>query len=112
MMKMNIKRAQSLAEYAILMSVVIVALVGVHTYVTRGLQAKYKAVTDIAGQSVGIKQYEPYYADTTQTIQQEQDTLYNVMPKGELERYLYSNVGRTDTTITQGVDVNADNAWF
>ncbi len=64
---------QSTAEYAILISVVIAALVGMQVYVRRGLNARWKDVSDSAsrvvaeqvgrdGTAVEYRQYEPYYA--------------------------------------------------
>ena len=40
------KRAQTTAEYAILIALVVAAVVGMQTYVKRGLQARYKDVGD------------------------------------------------------------------
>lgn len=109
---MNRNNAQSLAEYAILISMVVTALVGIHTYVKRGLQAKYKSVVDLAGESVAIKQYEPYYVKTAQTIKQLHIPIYTYKPKGELTRAVDSNVTRKDATITQELNKGADDDWF
>ena len=68
------ERGQSTAEYAVLISIVIAAAVGMQVYLKRGLQARYKVVSDRltaggAGQQIGgvnlqhrADQYEPYYA--------------------------------------------------
>ncbi len=109
---MSCKKAQTLAEYAILIGIVITSLVGIEVYVKRGLQAKYKSVVDLAGESVGIKQYEPYYVKTEQTIKQLQWPIYTYKPKGELTRDVYSNVTRKDATITQELNTGADDDWF
>jgi Flp pilus assembly pilin Flp len=61
------KRAQSTAEYAILIGLVVAALLAMQTYVKRGLNAKMKDATDayqtgtpgLASTTSG--QYEPYY---------------------------------------------------
>lgn len=109
---MNRNKAQSLAEYAILVSIIVVTLLGIQVYVKRGLQAKYKSFVDGAGESVGIKQYEPYYAQTEQTIDQKQNTTYTYKPKGKLTRGIDSTVVRKDATITQNWDLKADDDWF
>ena len=65
------KRAQSTAEYAVVIAIVLGAVIGMQTYVKRGLQARYKdvtkAFTDSGGTFEGTDltaklQYEPYYA--------------------------------------------------
>ena len=109
---MKRSKAQSLAEYAILISMVVVALAGINVYLKRGLQAKYKNVVDLAGESVGIQQYEPYYAKTEQTIQQEHNTTYVYQPKGQLSRGIDSTLTRKDANITQEWDLRADDDWF
>jgi len=40
------KKAQSILEYAILISIVVAALVGMHIYVQRAVQANLKMVED------------------------------------------------------------------
>ncbi len=58
------KRAQSTAEYAILIGLVVAALLAMQTYVKRGLNAKMKDATDTYATTVGLgatTQYEPYY---------------------------------------------------
>jgi len=69
MFKLN-KRAQTTAEYAILIAIVIGAVVAMQIYVRRGLQGRMKAVVDdttLGGQLNGtdifanVTQYEPYY---------------------------------------------------
>lgn len=66
---MKLSRAQSLAEYALVISLLIMASAGMYVYVKRGLQAKYKSIVDHAalaahttsGLSTTSSQYEPYY---------------------------------------------------
>ena len=67
------KKAQTTAEYAILIGLVVAALVAMQTYVKRGLQGRMKDATDqvaIANPTIGAtSQYEPYYMqqNTTQS---------------------------------------------
>ncbi len=62
---------QSTAEYAVVIAIVLGAVIGMQTFVKRGLQGRYKDVSqelskaDGTGELGGLKsfeQYEPYYA--------------------------------------------------
>lgn len=69
-------KGQSIAEYAILIALVIAAAVAMQTYVKRGLQGRVKYAVDYVGEggSVGSVpfafdaggQYEPEYIDSKQ----------------------------------------------
>lgn len=78
------KHGQSTAEYAVVLSLVIAAVIGMQVFVKRGLQARTKAgadaftnvgrgfnfsaVTNSGVNSVvlsNLSQYEPYYAEST-----------------------------------------------
>jgi len=107
-------KAQSTAEYALVIAIVLAALVGMQTYVKRSLQAKLKGVADAvnfdtspSGQA--LLQYEPYYAnssfDTTRTGTETQG-----YTKGA------ATLTSTDTTTRTGkqseqVDTAADDQW-
>lgn len=61
---LNNKKAQTTAEYAILIGLVVAALLAMQTYVKRGLNAKMKDATDFYTSTAGVgstAQYEPYY---------------------------------------------------
>lgn len=72
-MLIKLRRAQSTAEYAILISVIVGAALAMQVYVKRSLQAKMKvaanSLTDVTGDITGdgntldtsLLQYEPYY---------------------------------------------------
>lgn len=70
-MRILLKRAQSLSEYALVLSLVFAALVAIQLYVRRGVQARLKDATDtpmsLAQQANPDKklffQYEPYYSE-------------------------------------------------
>ncbi len=72
------KRAQTTAEYAVLIALVVGAVVAMQIYIKRGLQGRMRNVVDdtsIGGQAStgGIlsgEQYEPYYASSTGTTNQ------------------------------------------
>lgn len=73
-MLIKMKEAQSTAEYAILISVIVGAALAMQVYIKRSLQAKMHdagvALTDVSADITGdgvilgtLKQYEPYYAE-------------------------------------------------
>ena len=108
---MIFNKAQTLAEYALLITIIVAAIAGMQIYLKRGLQAKYKSFVDGAGQMAGIKQYEPYYVQSEQTIEQEQKTAYTYKPEGKLTRGIDSTI-TTDATTTIKLDIGADDEWF
>lgn len=108
---MNFKKAQTIAEYSILLSLILVALLGMQVYVKRGLQARYRKMVDCAGEAAGIQQYEPYYTQSSQTVSQENKTKYTHKPKGELTRDIDSTLKVENASITTGLDTGKDDAW-
>lgn len=122
------QRGQSTAEYAILIAVVIAAVVGMQLYVKRGMQAKFKGVSDaytqvggdiggVAGnQGVTIditkSQYEPYYtaagALTSTTTNSEQSTM---AAGGTLTKSSIDNTTTRTGNQNQGVNNTDDNNW-
>jgi len=69
------KKAQSTAEYAVLLGLVIGAVVTMQVYVKRSLQAKIRNASDLITQQTGYvnghqlettEQYEPYYLSREQ----------------------------------------------
>ena len=77
------KRAQALAEYAVLIGLVVSAVVAMRVYMVRALQAKMKQAADNftdAGNANfsntsdedNYKQYEPYYLESNYTVESNQ----------------------------------------
>lgn len=73
--KRYFKLAQSTAEYAALLGIIIAAVLAMQLYVKRSLQGKMASTTDymtkqtgsIAGATIGTRnQYEPYYLKSAQ----------------------------------------------
>ena len=106
-----IKKAQALAEYSILASLIIAALLVMQVYVKRGVQANYKKAVDAAGAVAGIQQYEPYYTQSSQKVSQEDKTKYTHKPKGELSREINSTLKVEEATITTGLNTGNADAW-
>lgn len=94
--KMRNRKAQSTAEYAILIGVVVAALVAMQTYVKRGFQGRMKDATDtFATQTPELgstAQYEPYYLSQTRNTQSDSQSAESTSLGGA--------TGRTSTTQT------------
>ncbi len=84
------KRAQTTAEYAILIALVVAAVTAMQIYVKRGLQGKVKDVVDNMGSGMATttdtKQYEPYYLTGTTTTDQTGSQNENVSLGGATTR--------------------------
>ena len=79
--KLNSRKGQNTAEYAILIGVVVAAAIAMQIYIRRGMQARVKdavdftrtADDDAGGNLFQQSQYEPYYMNTNfDTTQQGQ----------------------------------------
>ena len=77
--KLNARKGQNTAEYAILIGVIVAAAIAMQIYIRRGMQARIKDAVDYsstgAGNELGNifvsgKQYEPYYLSTNLTTTQ------------------------------------------
>jgi uncharacterized protein (UPF0333 family) len=101
------KKAQQTAEYALLISLVVAAVIAMQTYAQRTLQARIRAAsTYLTDQTATLgddtNQYEPYYLDTSYTVT-------TASTESELQRqrtddsamYAY-NIDNTRTRATGG----------
>lgn len=79
MFKKLSKKAQTTAEYAILIALVVGAVVAMQVYIKRGIQGRVKDAVDhvgstdtVGGSSMTFSatQYEPYYNNSTATTDQ------------------------------------------
>jgi Flp pilus assembly pilin Flp len=69
------KKAQSTAEYVLILGFVVAAVIAMQTYVKRGLQGRIRDVVDYTGQETksggadvvkfSAAQYEPYYLESS-----------------------------------------------
>jgi len=106
------KRAQTTAEYAILIALVIGAVVAMQIYVKRGIQGRIRDVVDdvdlgstldnsdgqaVASDVFGGGQYEPYYASSTATTAQSSSNTENLQTGGSVDRASTSNVSVSRT---------------
>lgn len=74
------KKAQQTAEYALLISLVIAAVVAMQTYAQRALQGRIRGasnymVTQTSASLGNVVQYEPYYLDQTYDVTREDVTI-------------------------------------
>ena len=74
---MRKQKGQNIAEYSILIALIIAAAVAMQVYVKRGMQGRIADAVDYApggGDDSGLtwsfhtRQYEPYYADTNAVV--------------------------------------------
>ena len=109
------RKGQSMAEYAIVLTVVITAIVAMQVYVKRGLQGKVKDVTDDVG--IGLStttktsQYEPYYAQSNFTTAQDQAVQEQYQTGGAVARNSQSEKSVRTGNSNVGVDQAAGGAW-
>ena len=88
-----LRKAQSTAEYAIVIGLVIGAAVAMQVYVKRGLQAKMKQAVDYNEPGTGhifsgLSQYEPDYTTTAMTSTRESTEKAKASVGGAVERTL------------------------
>lgn len=119
------QRGQSTAEYAIVIGVVIAAIVGMQIYLKRGMQAKFRDVSDYMTQHGGAmandpntatigttKQYEPYYTSAgTMTISENRDVNEDFKKGGMVDRTITKDDTLRTGSSTSGVDLTADVGW-
>ena len=118
-MTMLRRKGQSTAEYAIMISVVVAAVVGMQLYLKRGLQGKEKDVTDHIGTKLAEKvpgltataQYEPYYAQSDYTVTQNAASTQAYKAGGTVNRTVTNDDTTRTGSSTQGVDLSQDDAW-
>lgn len=100
------KRAQSTAEYAIIIALVVGAVVAMQVYVRRGIQGRIKDVVDHVADSTDTQandlfsnqQYEPYYATGTGTTNQNVTDTESLKEGGAVSR---KTSGTTEATREQ-----------
>ena len=93
------KKAQSTAEYVIILGLVVGAVVAMQTYIKRGLQRRMKLATDFTddsyartdcGEVVNFSgdQYEPYYLSSQFNSTRSSDSWEALKNEGAVERKL------------------------
>ena len=99
------KKGQNVAEYSILIALVIAAALAMQTYVKRGIQGRVAdavdvevAAGDIGGGALNLrtKQYEPYYVQSNVVVSSRDDYTQNVTANGQTDK------GSVNQTTTRG----------
>lgn len=118
-------RAQSTAEYAVVVGFVVAAIVAMGAYVRRGLMSKVKVVTDNVGSGLldggftpdqldqAGQQYEPYYAKSDYNVSQTSDATEEVkegyiVERTDIEEETIRASGGSEET---GIDWEQDDGW-
>jgi hypothetical protein len=125
-------KAQSTAEYAIILAVVVGAAIAMQTYVKRGIQARQKAGTDaftginatfgaINGTSASatfgtLSQYEPYYLESSyerfqENVEQEHMGGGNVIKEKVADISATKDGGYQMQAVANGTRTTRDANW-
>ena len=74
----NNKKAQNTAEYALLISLVVAAVIAMQTYAQRAIQARIRDASKyLTNQTISLgnsNQYEPYYLTSDYTVSRDDET--------------------------------------
>lgn len=110
--KMRIKsKAQSLTEYTICLTIVLMAFFGMQFYVKRGLQARYKDVVDNTTKIVSAqkqqKQYEPHYREDGIEVGSDVNIKEEMLEngKGKIERDIFKDTTTRKGDLVETIDV-------
>ncbi len=105
------KRAQTTAEYAILIALIVGAVVAMQIYVKRGIQGRVRDVVDhtgtggeVAGENLTFtaSQYEPYYNQSTANTTQSASSSDQLLTGGGTSRESKSDVNVTREATVSG----------
>lgn len=106
MLRMN-RKAQSTAEYVIVLGLIVAAVIAMQTYVKRGLQGRIKDAVDYVGQeeqaagtpNFSGAQYEPYYLSSGFENQRTGDDSEQMLEGGAVERSSKETSTRTGSQV-------------
>ena len=104
---MRNQRGQSVAEYGIVLGLVVAAVAAMQVYVNRSFKAKIKDATDYAVADVdtmtkkSTTQYEPYYVNTGYDVTQDQKTQQTVTTTGVASTLVTDKTTRTGSSTTE-----------
>jgi len=101
---LNIKRGQSVLEYAILMVIIIAALLTLQTYIKRGIQGRLKSATDDIGSQYTTADGANYYKKVSTVSNTTEGTA-----RGVTETNLRA---ATVTNSYEHITTNADNEYW
>ena len=101
------RKGQNIAEYSILITLIIIAAVGMQTYVKRGLSGRVKDTVDFVGPTMtGIggvdlvldgKQYTPYYEESNTQVKSASSSTNTLTNSGGVAKTLIEQSAKVDT---------------
>ncbi len=106
-----------MSEYSIFVAIILIAFVGIHIYVRRGLQGRYRdAVNQVTSAVSAQAQYEPYYAQSNSTVEMSGTTSRTIsgMDKekiinpGKVTRSLSSEPTTVESTNVEGAGLGGE----
>lgn len=88
------RKAQSTAEYVIVLGLIVAAVIAMQTYVKRGFQGRIKDAVDYTDQggqggntvNFATKQYEPYYLESKFGTERSSEDTENLAEGGAVSR--------------------------
>ena len=107
--------AQTTAEYAIIIAIVVGAVIAMQVYVKRGIQGRIRDVVHYKGNATDTEahdifttnQYEPYYSESNMTSTSDAQRTETMASGGGVTKDIASDVStRTGTQITRNVQQN------
>lgn len=105
------KKAQQTAEYALLISLVVAAVIAMQTYAQRALQGRIRdASLYLATQTSAFgstNQYEPYYLESSYDVARDETTEESMLAGGATSKDMISNrtrgtAGYQSSTYNEG----------
>lgn len=100
------KKAQSTAEYVIVLGLIVAAVMAMQTYVKRGFQGKIKDAVDYVDPNAqstnaifSTKQYEPYYLGSTFNTSRTSDEAEDISTGGETNKITNEVTTRTGNQV-------------
>lgn len=103
-------KAQSTAEYVIVLGLIVAAVIAMQTYVKRGFQGRIKDAVDYVDQNEqneGVvnfttKQYEPYYLESSFSTERGSTETESLAEGGAVSRESEDSSSRSGTQTLQG----------
>lgn len=110
MLRLN-RKAQSVAEYVIVLGLIVAAVVAMQTYVKRGFQGRVKEAVDYVENTdkPGVVtfsggQYEPYYLGSSFNSDRDSDETENLLTDGAVTRDIKEKSTRSGSQTIGAVE--------
>ena len=110
MLRRKYNKAQSTAEYVIVLGLIVAAVVAMQSYIKRGFQGRIKDAVDYKGQlttenvvTFSTNQYEPYYLSSTFESTRNSEDTENLQQAGSVNRTVNESSKRTGNQVIGAV---------